>query len=114
MTLERLTERLQEEKAKVGAVDGRRFNIRSKTKMTWEMRNIAKAIVTNQKKKDYGGNRSIFTKEELKEYKEIEEKFRKEQIRCRKMKEDATPACPPTSPSSTRSTSKPHCFKYAA
>lgn len=105
MTLERLTERLQEEKAKVGAVDGRRFNVRSKTKMTWEMRNINKSIVSNQKRKSCGGNRSIFTKEELKEYKEIEDKFRAEQIRCRKLKEEEASE-------SLRNSSKTHGLKY--
>lgn len=78
MTLERLTERLEEERLKVGKIDGRRFNSRSKTKMTWEMRNIRKSIDVNDRKKKRGVKRSMYTKEELKEYKEIEDKFREE------------------------------------
>lgn len=87
MTLERLTERLEEERAKIGKVDGRRFNSRSKTKMMWEMKNIEKAHATNERKKRNGVNRSMYTPEELKEYKEIEDRFKKEQASSRK-KED--------------------------
>lgn len=79
MTLERLTERLAEERQKEGKVDGRRFNTRSKTKMTWEMRNINKSIATNRRRKKNGTKRSMYTKEELQEYKEIEDKFREDQ-----------------------------------
>lgn len=89
MTLERLTERLQEEKAKIGKPDGRRFNSRSKTKMSWEMKNIQKAIVCGQKKKRKHATRSTFTKEELEEYKQIEDKYRQDKIEARKKKEES-------------------------
>lgn len=88
MTLERLTERLEEEKAKIGKVDGRRFNSRSRTKMMWEMRNIEKAHAAIERKKRV--NRSMYTPEELQEYKEIEDRFREEQASSRE-KEDPTP-----------------------
>lgn len=88
MTLDRLSERLEEEKAKIGKLDGRRFNVRSKTKMMWEMRNIEKAHAQTRRKKRNGGNRSTYTPEELQEYKEIEDKFRQEQVSFRE-KEDA-------------------------
>lgn len=99
MTLERLTERLQEEKDKVGKVDGRRFNSRSRTKMTWEMRNIAKSIGLSERKKRYGANRSIFTKEELAEYKLIEEQFRNQKLEAKK--EAATSTTTPTEKENT-------------
>lgn len=90
MTLERLTERLEEEHARIGSIDGRRFNSRSRTKMSWEMKNISKSIVAENRRRSYGGNRSIFTKDELREYKEIEDKFRKEQIKSRKLAQKKT------------------------
>lgn len=76
MTLERLTQRIQEENDRVGKVDGRRFNIRSRKKMGWEMRKIEKSIATSQRKKRQASNRSTYTKEELQEYKNIEDRFR--------------------------------------
>ena len=59
MTLERLTERLQEEDDKVGKVDGRRFNSRSRKKMKWEMRNIEKSIFTNERRKHSNMRRAL-------------------------------------------------------
>ena len=99
MTLERLTERLEEEKAKIGKLDGRRFNIRSKTKMMWEMRTIQKAHATIERKKRNGVHRSTYTAEELEEYKEIEDKFRQEQVSSRE-KEDAGAGIQPKGDSS--------------
>lgn len=104
MTLERLTERLQEEKAKVGKVDGRRFNSRSRTKMSWEMKNIAKSIICNERKRKHA-SRSIFTKEELEEYKQIEDTYRQEKIQARESKEttkEEVPPTPATSPTTPR------------
>lgn len=83
MTLERLTERLQEEKAKIGKVDGRRFNSRSRSKMFWEMRNIERAHAAIERKKRNGVHQSMYTPEELQEYKEIEDRFREEQVSSR-------------------------------
>ena len=99
MTLERLTERLQEEKAKVGKVDGRRFNSRSRTKMGWEMKNIAKSIVCNERKRKHA-SRSMFTKEELAEYKQIEDTYRQEKMQARETKEESqkVPPTPAASP----------------
>lgn len=78
MTLERLTERIQEEKDKVGKIDGRRFNSRSQTKMKWEIRNIEKSIRIAKKRKKVSMTRGIYTKEELEEYKLDAENFKKE------------------------------------
>lgn len=78
MTLERLTERIQEEKDKVGKTDGRRFNSRSQTKMKWEILNIKKSIRVARKRKNGSAVRGIYTKEELQEYKINNEKFRNE------------------------------------
>lgn len=96
MTLERLTERLQEEKAKVGKVDGRRFNSRSRTKMSWEMKNIAKSIVCSERKRKHA-SRSMFTNEELAEYKLIEDTYRREKMQAREesKKPPPTPAASP-------------------
>lgn len=72
MTLARLSERLQEEKEKKGKVDGRRFNSRSKTKMYWEIRKIKRAMKNSRNaKKAIGLGRNVFTIEELKEYKKM-------------------------------------------
>jgi len=78
MTLERLTERIQEEKDKVGKTDGRRFNSRSQTKMKWEIKNIQKSIRVARKRKNVSMTRGVYTKEELEEYKIEAEKFKKE------------------------------------
>lgn len=78
MTLERLTERIQEEKEKVGKIDGRRFNSRSQTKMKWEIRNIEKSLRVARKKKKSSVCRGIYTKEELEEYRKDNEEFREE------------------------------------
>ena len=78
MTLERLTERLQEEKDKVGKIDGRRFNSRSQTKMKWEIRNIEKSIRVARKRKSVSMARGVYSKEELEEYKIDAENFKKE------------------------------------
>lgn len=103
MTLERLTERLQEEDDKVGKVDGRRFNSRSRKKMKWEMRNIEKSIFTNERRKH--SNRPTYTKEELQEYKDIEDKFRADMVSSRESDQGkkATLEAPST-PTSTAST----------
>lgn len=76
MTLERLTERIQEEKDKKGKIDGRRFNSRSQTKMKWEIRNIEKSMRTTRKKKAASSVRGTYTKEELEEYRVLNEQFR--------------------------------------
>jgi len=78
MTLERLTERIQEEKDKIGKTDGRRFNSRSQTKMKWEIKNIEKSIRVARKRKNVSMIRGVYTKEELEEYKIEAEKFKKE------------------------------------
>lgn len=78
MTLERLTERIQEEKDKVGKTDGRRFNSRSQTKMKWEIKNIEKSIRVAKKRKNVSMTRGVYTKEELEEYKIEAERFKKE------------------------------------
>ena len=78
MTLERLTERLQEEKDKVGKIDGRRFNSRSQTKMKWEIKNIEKSIRVAKKRKTVSMMRGVYSKEELEEYKIDAENFKKE------------------------------------
>lgn len=100
MTLARLTERLQEEKAKVGKVDGRRFNSRSRTKMSWEMKNIARSIVSNEKKRKHT-SRAMFTKEELAEYKQIEDTYRREKVEARE-KGEKVPPTPAASPAKSR------------
>lgn len=89
MTLERVTERLQEEKDKVGKVDGRRFNSRSHTKMKWEIRNIEKSIRIAARKKISGTTRSTYTKEELEEYRAINNNFREEMRTKRDAKKEA-------------------------
>ena len=78
MTLERLTERIQEEKDKIGKTDGRRFNSRSQTKMKWEIKNIEKSIRIAKKRKTVSMTRGIYTKEELEEYKQDAKDFKKE------------------------------------
>ncbi|ACH46849.1 unknown [Feldmannia species virus] len=77
MTLARLTERIQEEKEKKGKVDGRRFNSRSRTKMYWEIRNIEKSIkIMERNRKTSGRGRTVFTTDELQEYKKVKEEMR--------------------------------------
>lgn len=90
MTLARLTERLQEEaeKGKVGRLDGRRFNKRSQMKMTWEMRNITKSIRLAERKKKQSMTRGTYTKEELKEYRKINEDHRQEMRKKMEAKEN--------------------------
>ena len=96
MTLERLTERLQEEKDKIGKVDGRRFNARSRTKESWQMKNIEKSIAVSERKRTHRANRSTFTKEELQEYKEIEDKLKAERIEDKLNQLETPPGSPPT------------------
>lgn len=107
MTLERLTERLEEEKAKIGKVDGRRFNSRSRTKMFWEMRNIERAHAAIQRKKKNLGPRSMYTPEELQEYKEIENRFREEQVSSREKGDPKLPAFTSTSAGTPAGTPEP-------
>ncbi|CAM9106709.1 unnamed protein product [Sphacelaria rigidula] len=90
MTLERLTQRIQEENDRVGKVNGRRFNIRSRKKMGWEMRNIEKSIASKKRRKKQGSNRSTYTKEELEEYKDIEDRFRADMRLSRAARETVT------------------------
>lgn len=73
MTLARITERIQEEKDKLNKLDGRRFNVRSKKKMNWEMRDIAKTLRNGKRKNPPGLIMGLFTKEELEEYRKMDE-----------------------------------------
>ncbi|CAM9093145.1 unnamed protein product [Ectocarpus sp. 12 AP-2014] len=81
MTLSKLYAKIQEDKMKLNAVDGRRFNSRSREKMEREIRVIqrnAKKLQrkSNAKKRLYSGE--FFSKDELAFAKEEREKFREE------------------------------------
>ena len=86
MTLARLAERLEEEIEKTGKQDGRRFNSRSKNKMNWEISNIQRSIRAGKKRnRKVGDAKGAYTKEELVEYRKMDEQDR--QQRRNKMKE---------------------------
>ena len=79
MTLQRITERIDEAKLKSKKLDGRRFNIRSKNKMHWEMMDIDKSLRHGKRKNPSGLVRGVYTKAEMEEYKLIN-KQHKEQL----------------------------------
>jgi len=70
MTLARITERIEEKKIKDMKIDGRRFSKRSQKKIKYEVRDLQKKA-----ERRTGGrkNRGGFTKEELEEYKRIDQ-----------------------------------------
>lgn len=110
MTLERLTERIQEEKDKIGKADGRRFNARSRTKESWQMKNIKKSIALSERKRRHSANRSTYTREELVEYKEIEDKFREDmrsKVDAPEEKSSNNQETPPGSPPTKRTRCTP-------
>ncbi len=78
MTLERLNERINESADKVGRIDGRCFNVRSKRKMSWEIVNIKRLGKVKKKRSSCGLVRGVFTAEEMREYEEINKKEREE------------------------------------
>ena len=75
MSLARITERIEEEKEKKGKIDGRRFNSRSQKKMMWQVKDIQKGL---RKKQRNSSNRGGYSKEELEEYKILNDKAREE------------------------------------
>ena len=74
MSLARITERINEENEKKGKIDGRRFNSRSQKKMLWQMKDLKRS----QKKAKYTTSRCGYSKDELEEYRIINEKIREE------------------------------------
>ena len=75
MSLARITERIQEEKEKKVKMDGRRFNSRSQKKMMWQVNDIQKGL---KKKKKKNPSRGGYSKEELEEYRILNNKAREE------------------------------------
>lgn len=71
MTIDRVTERLQEQKNREDNFDRRRFNSRSVMKESYQMNNIRKHMRAKRAKKRGGGRRAVFTEQELKEYNDI-------------------------------------------
>ena len=74
MSLARITERINEENEKKGKIDGRRFNSRSQKKMMWQVKDLQR----NQVKKVKRNSRCGYSKDELEEYRIINEKIREE------------------------------------
>jgi len=72
MVLSRITERIEEEKQKKGKIDGRRFNSRSQKKMMWQVKDLQRL----NRKKVKNTSRCGYSKEELEEYRIINEQIR--------------------------------------
>lgn len=92
MTLSKVHAKIEEEKSKIGCVDGRRFNSRSREKMEREIRAIRK---TSKKIGRKNKNRStkhlvkgLFSEEEVAFAKSEDKKFREESLRKREKKAD--------------------------
>lgn len=89
MTLERVTERIQEAKDKANKLDGRRFNVRSKRKMNWEMRDIQMALKNVKRKNPPGLIRGLYTKAELEEYRKMDEEVNSSKLVLNKKEQDS-------------------------
>lgn len=88
MLFSNLYAKMEEDKKKANPIDGRRFNVRSRSRMDREALVIKRSIAKDRRKKNSRkkSHQGAFSAEEIKEYAEENRQFREDMTRKREIK----------------------------